>query len=298
MPVRINHSGVTISDQATVLGLGAMGRALAEALLAAGRQTTVWNRSAERTDPFTDRAVVAHSVEEAVSAGELVVACLLDHNSVHGVLDPVASQLSGRAVVNLTTTTPNQARELATWAEGHGIEYLDGGIMAVPEMIGKPGSAILYSGSEAVFDRYRDLMALWGESSWFGPDAGMASLYDLAMLSGMYVMFAGFLHGAAMVGSEGVSAVDFAARATPFLAAMTGVFREFARIVDARDYAGEGQQSLEFSDLTDLLTASTEQGVSTEVIAPVQALLTRQISAGHGKDGFVRIFEELRGVHT
>jgi 3-hydroxyisobutyrate dehydrogenase-like beta-hydroxyacid dehydrogenase len=97
-----------------------------------------------------------------------------------------------------------------------------------------------------------------------------------------------------MVGSDGGSAADFAARATPFMAAMTEAFGEFAAIIDSGDYAGEGQQSLEFSDLGDLLQASREQGVSVEVLEPVQRLIRRQIDAGHGDEGFARIYEELR----
>lgn len=279
----------------TVLGLGEMGYALAAALVQAGRPTAVWNRSPEKADRLTDRgAIGASTVGEAVSASPLVVACLLDHDSVHQVLDPVASQLAGRALVNVTTTTPNQARELAAWAGEHGIAYLDGGIMAVPEMIGQAGSAVLYSGSAAVFDEHRAVLDLWGESSYFGSDAGMASLWDLAMLSGMYVMFAGFMHGAAMVASEGVSASEYAARATPFLAAMTGAFPGFAQVIDGGDYTVEGQQSLEFSDLSDILQASIDQGVGVDVIQPVQTFIERQIAAGHGKEAFERIYEEIR----
>lgn len=281
----------------TVLGLGAMGSALAAALIDAGHPTTVWNRSPARARPLVARgATAAGSAEAAVSASPLIVACLFDHASVHEVLGPTAGSLRGRTLVNLTTSTPNEARELAAWSVSHGIDYLDGGIMAVPEMIGGPGSAILYSGSQTAFDAHRALLDLWGESTYFGSDAGMASLYDLAMLAGMYAMFAGFLHGAAMVGSEGVSATEFAARATPFLAAMTGAFAGFAATIDAKDYAGEGQQSLEFSDLTKLVSASTEQGVSAEVLQPVHQMIRRQIAAGHGKEGFARIFEELRST--
>ena len=161
-------------------------------------------------------------------------------------------------------------------------------------MIGGPGSAILYSGSATVFEQHEPLLRRWGETTYLGPDAGLASLYDLAMLAGMYLMFAGFLHGVAMVGTDGVSATEFAARATPFLAAMTGAFAEFATIIDRRDYAGEGQQSLEFSELSNLVAASVDQGVNIDVLAPVQALIKRQIEAGHGKEGFARIYEELR----
>jgi 3-hydroxyisobutyrate dehydrogenase-like beta-hydroxyacid dehydrogenase len=282
---------------ATVLGLGEMGRALAAAVVDAGYPTTVWNRSPARARPVAARgATLAGSVDAAVSASPLIVACLLDHASVHEVLDPSAPQLRGRALVNLTTTTPNEARELAGWAARHGIDYLDGGIMAVPAMIGSPGAAILYSGSATVFEQHRALLDRWGDSSFFGADAGMASLYDLAILSGMYVMFAGLMHGAAMVGSEGVSATAFAARATPFLAAMTSALPVFAATIDAADYAGEGQQSLEFSDLTKLVTASVEQGVSAEVLTPVHGMIQRRIAAGYGKEGFARIFEELRSA--
>jgi 3-hydroxyisobutyrate dehydrogenase-like beta-hydroxyacid dehydrogenase len=279
----------------TVLGLGAMGGALAAVSLSAGRPVTVWNRTPQRAAALGERgATVARTVDEAVGAGGVIVACLLDHDAVHEVLDPHASRLAGRALVNLTTTTPNQARELAAWAADHGIRYLDGGIMAVPEMIGGPGASIFYSGSESAFDEQRSLLELWGEATYFGTDAGQASLYDMAILAGMYTMFAGFMHGAAMVGSDGGSATDFAARATPFMAAMTEAFGEFGAIIDSRDYAGEGQQSLEFSDLGDLLQASADQGVSLEVLEPVQRLIRRQIDAGHGDEGFARIYEELR----
>jgi 3-hydroxyisobutyrate dehydrogenase-like beta-hydroxyacid dehydrogenase len=282
----------------TVLGLGAMGRALAVALVEGGHPTTVWNRSPGRTEGLPEGAAVAATAGDAVSASPLVVTCLLDHAAVHEVLDPVADRLAGRALVNVTTTTPTQASELAAWAAECGGDYLDGGIMATPDMIGNRGATILYSGAVGVLDDHRALLDLWGESSYFGPDAGVASLWDLALLSGMYLMFAGFLHGAAMVGSEGVPAQEFAVRATSFLGAMTGAFAGIADVLDTADYAGEGHQSLEFSDLGDLLQASRDQGVSTELIAPVQALIERQIAAGHGHEAFERIYEEIRSSPT
>ncbi len=281
----------------TVLGLGEMGRALAAAVLAAGHPTTVWNRSPGRARALVEAgATDVRAVGEAVTAGPLVVACLLDHASVHEVLDPVAADLAGRALVNLTTTTPAQSRELGEWAAAHGIAYLDGGIMAVPEMIGRPGAAIFFSGSEAVFEEHETVLGRWGEATWFGADAGLAALYDLAILAGMYAMFAGFMHGAAMVAPAGVSATAFAELAAPFLSAMTGGLSGLAEVVDGGDYTVAGQQSLEFSDLGDLVQATVDQGVSTEVIAPVQALIRRQIAAGHGKEAFARIYEEIRST--
>ncbi|MEU5717560.1 NAD(P)-binding domain-containing protein [Streptomyces sp. NPDC020403] len=283
------------SFQVSVLGLGAMGSALAGALIKAGHGTTVWNRSPEKAEDLAAQgAEAAATAGDAVRAGQLVIVCLLDHASVREVLDPLTGELTGRTLVNVTTTTPAQAREMADWAARAGITYLDGGIMAVPQMIGLPGASVLYSGSAEAFDQHRSLLELWGTATYFGEDPGLASLYDLALLAGMYVMFAGFMHGAAMVAPAGMTARQFAAMAAPWLTAMTGALDGLAAVVDGGDYTVEGQQSLEFSSLGDLLDASAAQGVSTEVVAMVQRLIRRQIDAGHGEEGFSRIIESIR----
>ncbi|MDN4519429.1 NAD(P)-binding domain-containing protein [Mycolicibacterium austroafricanum] len=279
----------------TFLGTGEMGSALAAATLSAGYRTTVWNRTPGRCEPLrAGGADVAATVVDAVGAADVVVVCLLDHASVHDTLDPVAPVLAGRHVVNLTTTTPDGARELARWAAGAGIVYLDGGIMATPEMIGTAAATVFYSGARETFDAHRHLIELWGTAEYFGPDAGIASLYDLALLAAMYMMFAGFFHGAAMVAGAGVGATEFAERAVPWLQALAPSVAGYATVIDGGDYSRPGQQSLLFSDLTDIVDASRAQGISSELIDAVQGLIRRQIDAGHGDHGFARVIESIR----
>ena len=287
-------AGTPGAAEIALLGLGEMGRALAGALLDAGHDVAVWNRTPGRdTDLLARGARQAASARDAVLAAPTVVVCLYDHASVHEALDPLAADLRGRAVVNLTTTTPSEARQLAAWAAERGVRYLDGAIMATPPMIGAPGATILYSGDEDVFDETRAVLDRWAGSTFEDADPGRASLLDLAMLSGMYTMFTAFLHGAAMVGADGVDAVSFARRAAPFLAAMTEYFVLDAEAVDRGDYS-DPVQSLDWSDLGHLVRASEEQGVDPAPIAMVEALRRRQVDAGHGADGFARIYESLR----
>ncbi len=271
-----------------------MGSALARAATQAGHSTIVWNRSAGKASALAEAgARVAVNPADAVDA-EVIVVCLFDHASVHEVLDPLADRLTGRRLINLTTTSPEGSRELADWAAGVGADYLDGGIMATPEMIGTSQSNVLYSGSQRLYDDHRELLELWGRPEYFGADAGMASLYDLALLSGMYLMFAGFFHGAAMVGTAGVPAKEFAARSADFLQSVVYAVNEFAEVVDGGDYSVPGQQSLEFSDLSDMVNASKGVGISTELVDAMQRLIRRQIDAGHGTDGFTRIIESIK----
>ena len=165
---------------------------------------------------------------------------------------------------------------------------------ATRTMIATPQSAILYSGSAALFEESRPVLELWGSTEYFGDDAGMASLYDLALLSAMYVMFAGFFHGAAMVGAAGVPAKEFAARTAAWLPALMPAIAEYATVIDSGDYSVPGQQSLNFSDISDIVNASRDQGIGTEVVDVVQRLIHRQIDAGHGQDGFPRIIESIK----
>jgi 3-hydroxyisobutyrate dehydrogenase-like beta-hydroxyacid dehydrogenase len=295
-PRRLDDGRMTTTRHAvSFLGLGEMGAALARAALDAGHPTTVWNRSADKALSLVEAgARAATTAAEAVAASDLIVVCLFDHQSVHDVLDPLADRLAGRSVINLTTTSPDGARELARWAAGIGVDYLDGGIMATPDMIGTLHSSVLYSGSQRLFDDSLGLLELWGSPEYFGEDAGMASLYDLALLSGMYVMFAGFFHGAAMVGAAGVPASEFATRAGTFLQNVLPAITGYADVIDGGDYSVPGQQSLEFSDITDIVEASRAQGISTELVDVVQRLIHRQIDAGHGKEGFARVIESIK----
>ncbi|MEU1210728.1 NAD(P)-binding domain-containing protein [Nocardia sp. NPDC005825] len=283
----------------TVLGLGAMGRALATRLVSAGTPVTVWNRTPGRdADVVAAGAVAAATTGAAVRDGELIITVLLDHASVHETLDPIAADLTGKQWLNLTSTTPEQSRELAAWAATHGIEFLDGGIMAVPDMIGAPGASILYSGSHTVFDAWRPALESLGAADYLGADPGVAALWDFALLTAMYTMFGGFFQGAALVGSAGVTAAEFATRAAGWLTAMTNTLPAYAKIIDGGDYTADVFQDLVFtkSALDALRGAAADAGISGEPLSGLAALVDRQIDAGHGTAAFERTIEELRGA--
>ncbi|WP_159843623.1 NAD(P)-dependent oxidoreductase [Nocardia sp. CY41] len=285
----------TMKTPVTILGLGAMGRALAAAFLKAGVPTTVWNRTEGKdADLLAAGAVRAETLTEAIEAGGPIIAVLLDHASVHATLDPVAERLAGRQLINLTSTAPGEARELATWAAGLDCDYLDGGIMAVPPMIGGPGAAILYSGSRAIFDAHRETLELLASAEFFGDDAGFASTYDFALLATMYAMFGGFLHGAAMMRSVGVSAAEFGRRAAAWVSAMAESLPHQGAVVDAAAYT-DPVQSIAFhkAALDAISRASREANVTLDFVAPLKNLLDRQVADGRGALGFERTFEEL-----
>lgn len=239
----------------TVLGLGSMGHALAAAFLANGHQVTVWNRTPGKADDLVALgAIRAQSPKEAVEASQVVVACVLDYPTLHGVLDWDA--LAGRTLINLTNGTPVQARETAKLHDG---EYVDGGIMAVPPMIGGPGSLVLYSGSRPAFEQYEELLGELGATRFLGEDAGLAALIDLSLLSGMYGMFGGVAHSVALAESGGLDPAEFTTSLlAPWLVAMTGVL---GSITD------DSPADMQVFAIRNIVATSNDQGVDPELLS-------------------------------
>ncbi|MER7011334.1 NAD(P)-binding domain-containing protein [Saccharopolyspora sp. NPDC000359] len=292
------RKGEAMNEKAvSVLGLGDMGTALADALLAAGHRVTVWNRTAAKAEPLVVKgATRADTAADAVLASQLVVVCLLDYDSVSQVLAPRTDVLAGRTLVNLTNGTPGQAREMATWAADHGADYLDGGIMAVPPTIATPAAFVLYSGPSGAFDTARPVLDAFGGSHYLGEDPGLAPLHDIALLCGMYGMFGGALHAFALVRSAGRSAAEFAPMVRRYVETM-GVHAEaMAARIDAGDYANDVTSNLAMQAAAygNFLVAAEEAGVSTELITPVHSLLQRRVADGHGHEDTASLVELLR----
>lgn len=280
-----------------VLGLGLMGRALAEAFLRAGHPTTVWNRTAAKAEPLAALgATVAATPAEAAAAAPLAVVCVADHASVRATLDAAGAALDGRTVANLTSGSSGEARETAAAAARHGATYLGGAVMAVPETIGTADALLVYSGPRTAFDRHEPVLrSLGAGTSHLGDDHGLASLNEMAVLSVMWNVLNGFLHGAALLGAAGVDAAAFAPLAKAGIETVAGWVPAYARQVDDGAYpvldAAIDQQRIAMRQLLD---ESTALGVSTELPALVAALADRAAAAGHGGDGYAALIEQFR----
>ncbi|MEU0789687.1 NAD(P)-binding domain-containing protein [Amycolatopsis sp. NPDC005961] len=277
--------------QVGVLGLGRMGSALAGALLGAGHDVVVWNRSPLKAGPLLDRgARLAATPAEAASA-DVVLSCLSTYDSQR----PVLSACSPKVLVNLTSGTPAQARETASWAASAGIEYVDGVIMAVPQGIGTPQSRILYSGPPSVFSAQREVLTVLGEPVFLGEDAGLAALYDLALLGIMWSTMAGYLHALALVGTEGVAPSTFTPMATSWLSAVGGFLPGIGASVAGGDYETDvSALDINAAGLGLLVETSRAQGIGASVPAALQELFDRAVASGHGAHAIASVIEEIR----
>ena len=283
-----------VEKSVAVVGLGPMGQALAGAFVRAGYPTTVWNRTPGKAGRLVaEGAAVVDSVEEAVAAGSVVVVCVADHDVVRGLLRSVGGGLEGKLLVNLTSATSMEMREIAG---SEGVDgYLAGAIMGLPQDIGTAEALVLYSGPRSAFDAHEEVLRVLGEPVYIGADYGLSSLYAGAGVSLMWNVLNGFLQGAALLETAGVRASAFVPFARQNIATAAGWLAGYAEQIDEGVYPGaDATIDSHLAAMGYLVRESEANGVNAELPEFVRGLAERAVAEGRGRDGYAAMIELFR----
>jgi 3-hydroxyisobutyrate dehydrogenase-like beta-hydroxyacid dehydrogenase len=201
-------------NKITLIGLGAMGSALGQTLLAKGFEVILWNRTPAKADALVaNGATFADTLAQAVQASSVVMICISDYPGTLKLLDQpeVAELLEDRIVIQLSTGTPVEARQLGQWVKLQGGRYVDGAIMVYPPAIGSAASQLLIAGDNDVVQEIRHFLdSLGGDIRYLGAEIGAAAALDMAVVSRLVAITPGVIHGALICESEGVSLQQFA----------------------------------------------------------------------------------------
>lgn len=282
----------------TVIGLGAMGSAIAKAFLKSNFETLVWNRSEEKAHKLiSEGAKVASDIQEAFQNSPVIIICVLNYNIVDTLIKKNEKKLDGKIVVNLTNGTPEQAENTSNLVSERGGRYIDGGILAIPPSIGTRHASILYSGNIEAFQEIKEDLNVPGQTQFVGTSAGLASLYDLSLLSAMYGMFGGYLHAVSLLGSAKLKAMDFTPIVIDWLTAMMNAIPHLAKQIDSKDYSLNGVVSnigMNITSVDNIISASDHLKISTDFILPWKMLLPKAIEQGHGDKDLSAIYSILK----
>lgn len=278
----------------TMIGLGPMGRAMVDALLENGNRVTVWNRTASRVDKAVGKGARGTVlIEEALAASELVLLSLTDYAAMYEILDPVASSLTGRVLVNLGASSPEEARAAARWASKHGARYLAGSPMVPPTGIGSSESSTLYSGPREILDDYRDVLDVLTSCDYRGEDTGLAAVYYQIGMDIFLSLMIGYLHAMAIARANGISASDY----VPYAALATSVvapslFPLYASRIDTNQHPGDMERlgSIE-PEMEQLVRTASEAGVDTSLPEALRAILSKAVADGDPNAGLSSLVE-------
>lgn len=292
-----------MSLKVSVAGMGRMGSALATALFRKGFSTTVWNRTPAKTEPLARLGLqVARSLEEAARVSDALIVIVSDYATAQQLLQEpgVVSALSGKILLQLGTGTPQEARQMESWANQHNISYLDGAIMSYPSGIGAPECTIFYSGSEQVFERLKPvLMALGGNTLFVGKAIGHASALDMAGLAFVLSTMFGFLEGYIVCKEEGLPPEAFMESVKSMLPTIEGMLGGISTRIQGEEYTGN-EATIEAWSVgpRELMAWCKEHGMGHGIAGAQHHLFEQAMKAGRAQDDFAYFYEIMRKADT
>ena len=149
------------------LGLGAMGRPMANNLLKTGYPLVVWNRTAGRADDLVAAgARSANSPRAAAEQADVVITMLTDVSAVEGVAFGADGLLGGlregAIYVDMSTVTPAMSRRLGAVAAERGARFLDAPVTGTIGQAAEGTLTFIVGGDAAVLDAVRPLLDIIG----------------------------------------------------------------------------------------------------------------------------------------
>jgi 3-hydroxyisobutyrate dehydrogenase-like beta-hydroxyacid dehydrogenase len=275
--------GMTTTERVAVLGTGAIGSAVARRLLAAGIETTVWNRTPERTGPLVAAgARLASSPAAAVGDAGLALLTLTDYAAVAELL----TEFDKGTVVAMCTGSPGGARTAADLAAERGLDFLAAGNQATPENIGTSEATILYGGARTVFDRHLPTLRLLGRPRFAGNTPEAAAVWDLALFGVWYDAQLGLLRALETARAAGIDLAEFAEAAGPSIGhVVTAASATAAELAAASFPAGPADLPEHLGVLRHLIELRAANPLGDGGLTPVIARVEALIADGRHGDG-------------
>jgi 3-hydroxyisobutyrate dehydrogenase-like beta-hydroxyacid dehydrogenase len=270
------------------LGLGRMGRPMAQRLVDAGHHVTVWNRTASKAEGF-ERA--ARTPSDAVIGADVVITMLADPDAVRDVVfsSGLAKAMRPDAVlVEMSTIGVRAAKRLH---EGVDRATLDAPVGGGVAQAASGELHVLVGGDVRALDRARDVLGVFGDIVHCG-EAGAGQVAKLCFNAVLAVTMSGVGEAIALgerLGLETETVLDVLSRSSA-----GPMVTKKGPMVQERDYPASFALSLMRKDAGLVKEAARDASVWIPLAALVADLLERAEREGHGDGDYSGITELFR----
>jgi 3-hydroxyisobutyrate dehydrogenase-like beta-hydroxyacid dehydrogenase len=279
----------------SVVGTGAMGSALVEALAAAGGAVTVWNRTTDKAETLSGRRVgVARSVAEALTASPLTIVAVSDHELARTLVQEAQQDLEGKVVASTSFVTPDQGEAFATVVSAVGGRYLDLEIAASPGEVRSGDGVFLVSGPRAAYEAHREWFERIGRATYVNDAPAAAYVSGMAVQLAFFPMAVGLLQGFRIAAAQGLSP-DW------FKEAVLGFYPFHIERLVGRVTAEPDASAPEVEASVDVMAAGAaeyagalrQMGLDAGMFDALHRLFTVASESGHGEDDWTGIAEHV-----
>jgi 3-hydroxyisobutyrate dehydrogenase-like beta-hydroxyacid dehydrogenase len=271
-----------------------MGHAIAQRLLEAGHDLTVWNRTPGRDEELVSAgATRADTPADAVRGAEVVVTMLTDPPALETVLfgpDGAASAIPETAtLIEMSTVGPTAiasvVKRIAT------VAVLDAPVLGSVPSVEAGRLVILVGGDRKVFDRHTELLSVLGTPIYVGPSGSGAWLKLVNNAASTATLVAlGELLALTDRAGLGIDSVLQGLEAGP----LASLIERWRPRLKGEDQGSYFRLALARKDLALVFDEAEREGVDLSVAETAAARCDEAIGAGLGDEDFGAIVPFLR----
>ena len=171
-------------NRVAFLGLGLMGSGMADCLLDAGNEVSVWNRSPDKAEPLVAKgARLAASPADAAANADAIFSMVADDAASERVWLAADGALStaaaGSLVIECSTISHNHVGRLAATAAAQGCVYLDCPVNGPPSAAASGELVLLVGAEKDELEQARPLLDIISSSVLHFGSAGTGTAFKL-----------------------------------------------------------------------------------------------------------------------
>ena len=273
------------------IGLGAMGVPMAQRLMQAGHQLTVYARRPGVAQSFVDNgARLASSPADCASAAAFVFTNVTTTGDVQDVLVGTGAHAgravidgarSGAVVCDMSTISADVTRQLASTLESRGVEMLDCPVSGGTQGAQAGTLTILVGGKADVLERVRPLLDTIGGAIFHMGDHGAGQVTKACNQIVQVITIQGIAEAMLFARQNGV---DCGKAVEALMSGFAGskMLGLMGPKMARRDFAAGIEARLHHKDFSLIMDAVEDQGLPMPVTAVVHRQLRRLMEQGWG----------------
>jgi 3-hydroxyisobutyrate dehydrogenase-like beta-hydroxyacid dehydrogenase len=263
------------------LGLGIMGRPMAQNLAKAGHELKVWNRTPGKA---LDGAHAVATPKDATKDAEIVWLCVSDTRAVEQVLfgkdGAVESLKSGVIVVDSSTILPSASLKFAERVRQKGCDFVDAPVTG-SKVGAEAGQLVFIVGArKETFDKLQPLFRVMGKSAVRVGENGKGLAAKLSMNLMIALTFEGFAEALVLAKKQGVDLEPLMSLINQSMV-RSGVVDYKAPFVLSRDFSANFPMRLMHKDIHLMLEAARQNGVKLPGLETVDKVYEDSTREGH-----------------
>ena len=262
------------------LGLGIMGKPMAQNLVKAGHDVKVWNRTPGK---IVGGAHGAATPKEAAKDAEIVWLCVSDTAAVEQVLfgkDGVIESLKpGAIVVDSSTILPSASLKFAERVRAKAGEFVDAPVTG-SKTGAESGQLIFIVGArQETFDKLQPLFSAMGKSAVRVGENGKGLAAKLSMNLMIALTFEGFAEALVLAKKQGVNLEPLMSLISQSMV-RSGVVDYKAPFVLSRDFTANFPMKLMHKDINLMLEAARQNNVKLPALETVDKVYEKSRAEG------------------